>query len=62
MPSNDPIIKAKYGDIYMNSAGYPVFDQYAVARLEMSDLTGVTETDIANANKLHHGVTSGIPG
>ena len=62
MPSNDPIIKAKYGDIYMNSAGYPVFDQYAVARLEMPDLTGVTEKDIANANKLHHGVTSGIPG
>ena len=57
-------IKEKYGDIYMSSQGFPVFDDYAVARVEISDLTGLDNgaDDIAKANLAHHGNETSIPG
>lgn len=55
MDTDNVCIKAKYGDIYMNEAGYPIFDQYAIARVEFNDLTGVETSDIRKANMLHHG-------
>ena len=68
-PSNSDVakaayIKAKYGDIYMSRQGFPVFDDYAIARVELPDLTGLNSgsDDIAKANLAHHGTTTSIPG
>ena len=64
MPTDKALIKARYGDIYMSTAGYPIFDDYAIARVEISDLTGLNggADDIARANRLHHGTADNIPG
>lgn len=57
-------IKAKYGDIYMSTNGFPIFDEYAIGRVEIPDLTGLNggADDIAKANLLHHGTRDSIPG
>lgn len=57
-------IKEKYGEIYMSSQGFPVFDGYAIARVELPDLTGLNSgsDDIVKANLVHHGNTTSIPG
>ena len=61
-PTDNVYIKEKYGDIFYNSAGYPIFDKYAIARVEVTNLTGDSAKDIAKANMLHHGTTANIPG
>ena len=53
-PPNEYIAK-KYGDIRYNSAGFPIFDEYAAAKVKISDLTGDSISDINKANKIHHG-------
>ena len=55
-------ILARYGQINMSSKGFPIFDKYAVARVEISNLTGDEAADIARANMLHHGTQQSIPG
>lgn len=61
--NNANYIKQKYGDILYNSAGYPIFDKYSIARLEILDLTGLDDgLDIARANFIHHGANYNIPG
>ncbi|MBP3753375.1 MAG: HNH endonuclease [Lachnospiraceae bacterium] len=60
--SNPAYIKSKYGNIYMSSQGFPVFDDYAIARIELPDLVGDDGVDIARANLIHHGTQSSIPG
>lgn len=60
--SNPAYIKSKYGNIYMSSQGFPIFDDYAIARIEFSDLVGDDGIDIARANLVHHGTQSSIPG
>ena len=62
MTPKNLFVKEKYGDVYMNTAGYPILDDFAIARIEISDLTGIDGEDIERANKLHHGTTSNIPG
>ena len=59
---NAEFIKMKYGDIYMTDYGFAVFDKYAVARIEISDLTGIDNDDIAMANIIHHGIRDNIKG
>jgi len=63
-PSTNPYIQEKYGDIYYNSAGYPIFDQHAVARIELPDLNGLDggSFDIKRANQIHHGTQENVPG
>jgi len=63
-PTTNDYIKAKYGDIYYNSAGYPIFDEHAIARIELLDLTGLNGgmDDIKRANLLHHGTQDNVPG
>ena len=63
-PSSNQYIADKYGDIMYNSAGYPIFDQHAIARIELPNLNGMEggAIDIRNANLVHHGTTSNIPG
>ena len=39
-------IKARYGDIYMSRQGFPVFDDYAIARVELPDLTGLNSGSV----------------
>ncbi len=62
--SNSAYIKAKYGDIYMSKQGFAVLDDFAVARVELTGLTGLNggADDIARANLVHHGTQSSIPG
>lgn len=60
--SNPAYIKSKYGNIYMSTQGFPVFDDYAIARIELPDLVGDDGVDIARANLIHHGTQSSIPG
>ena len=60
--SNPAYIKSKYGNIYMSTQGFPIFDDYAIARLEFPDLTGDDAIDIARANLAHHGTQASIPG
>ncbi len=57
-------IKATYGDIYMSRQGFPVFDDYAIARVELPNLTGLNagNDDIVKANLAHHGTKVSIPG
>lgn len=62
METDSIYIKTKYGDIYMNEAGYPIFDQYAIARVEFNDLTGNEITDIRKANMFHHGTGDNLQG
>ena len=54
-------VKAKYGDIYMSKSGFPIFDDYAIARVKISNLTGFN-SDITKANQLHHGSNYSIKG
>ena len=63
-PTNNKYIKEKYGDILYNSAGYPIFDKYAIARVELPNLNGLEggAIDIRAANMMHHGTTANIPG
>ena len=56
------IIKAKYGDILMTESGSPIFDQFAIARIESNSLTGINAEDMNIANKLHHYNYVSIPG
>ena len=60
--SNPAYIKSKYGNIYMSNQGFPIFDDYAIARIEFPDLVGDDGIDIARANLAHHGTQSSIPG
>ena len=60
--SNANYIKAKYGDIYMSKSGFAIFDDYAIARVKVSDLTGIDTSDIQKANRLHHGTSESIKG
>lgn len=62
MPAPNEFIKARYGDIYMNKDGFPVFDKYAIARVQPNGLTGDDLEDIKLANKAHHGNQYNIPG
>lgn len=62
MPAPNEFIKARYGDIYMNKEGFPVFDKYAIARVQPSGLTGDDLEDIKLANIAHHGNQYNIPG
>lgn len=59
---NAAFIKSKYGDIYMSKQGFVILDDYAIARVEITDLTGDDAADIAKANLLHHGTQISIPG
>lgn len=52
---NAEYIKLTYGDVQMSSQGFVIFDDYAIARVELDDLTGNSGSDIAKANKAHHG-------
>lgn len=60
--SNPAYIKSKYGNIYMSTQGFPIFDEFAIARMEFPDLTGDEAIDIARANLAHHGTQASIPG
>lgn len=60
--TNADFIKAKYGDIYMSKSGFAIFDDYAIARVKVSDLTGIDTSDIQKANRLHHGTSESIKG
>lgn len=60
--SNPVYIMEKYGNIYMSNQGFPIFDEYSIARIELPDLVGDEGIDIARANRLHHGTASTIPG
>lgn len=60
--ANADFIKAKYGDIYMSKSGFAIFDDYAIARVKISDLTGIDTSDIQKANRLHHGTSESIKG
>ena len=60
--SNPAYIKCKYGNIYMSSQGFPVFDDYAIARIELPDLVGDDTVDIQRVNDIHHGTKSSTPG
>ena len=62
--SNAAFIKAKYGDVYMSKQGFVILDDFAVARVELTGLTGLNggTDDIARANLAHHGTQSSIPG
>lgn len=59
---NADYILAKYGEIKMSSYGFPIFDEFAIARVVLDNLTGDDAIDIANANLLHHGTKQSIPG
>lgn len=59
--SNPAYIKSKYGNIYMSKKGFPIFDEYAIARIELPDLEGLDD-DILRANVIHHGTQTSIPG
>ena len=59
---NADYILAKYGEIKMSSYGFAIFDEFAIARVVLEDLTGDEAIDIANANLLHHGTKQSIPG
>ena len=63
-PCSNDYIKEKYGDIYYNSAGYPIFDKFAIARIESSQLNGANggKIDIDLANRMHHGNQVQVPG
>jgi rubrerythrin len=55
------VLQEKYGEIMFNSAGFPIFDEFAIARL---DLTGIIDgglNDIPQANNIHHGANFRIP-
>ena len=52
---NAEYIKLTYGDVQMSSQGFVIFDDYTIARVELDDLTGNSGSDIAKANKAHHG-------
>lgn len=54
---NAEYIKLTYGEIQMSSQGFPVFDDYAIARVELDTLTGDSASDIAKANIEHHGTS-----
>ncbi|MBO5320552.1 MAG: HNH endonuclease [Ruminococcus sp.] len=60
--ANADFIKAKYGDIYMSKSGFAIFDDYAIARVKVSNLTGIDTSDIQKANRLHHGTSESIKG
>lgn len=60
--ANANYIKLKYGDIYMSQSGFAIFDDYAIARVKVSDLTGIDASDIQKANRLHHGTSESIKG
>lgn len=61
---NPAYVKAKYGDIYMSKQGFVIFDDYAVARVQLPGLTGLNggADDMARANLVHHGTTKSLPG
>lgn len=63
-PYADSYLYAKYGDIRYSSYGFVIFDQYAIASVKISDLTGLNggADDIARANLMHHGTKYGVPG
>jgi len=45
----------------MSTYGFPIFDDFAIARVEIEGLTG-TDNDIDLANLKHHGTKDAIPG
>ena len=51
---NASYIRKKYGEIYMNKSGFPVFDKYSIARVVVDNLTGKGK-DISLANKMFYG-------
>ena len=51
-------IRALYGDIRMNSKGFPIFDRWAIERVEISNLTGINSVDFALANEKVYGIKS----
>lgn len=59
---NADYILEKYGQIQMSKYGFAIFDEHAVARVVIEDLTGDEAADIARANKIHHGTQQSIPG
>ncbi len=61
---NADLVKAKYGEIYMSQAGFPIFDEHAIAVVQLDSLTGLNSgaDDIARANMKHHGTTITPPG
>lgn len=59
---NADYILEKYGQIQMSKYGFAIFDEHAVARVVIEDLTGDEAADIARANLIHHGTQQSIPG
>ena len=64
MPAGDnaDYILEKYGQIQMSKYGFAIFDEHAIARVVIDDLTGDEAADIARANLIHHGTQQSIPG
>ena len=60
--ANADYILQRYGEIQMSTYGFPIFDDYAIARVELNDLTGIEDIDIAAANLAHHGTQNSVPG
>ncbi len=58
---NADYVLDKYGQIQMSTYGFPIFDEFAIARVEIEGLTGA-ESDIDLANIAHHGTKDAIPG
>lgn len=59
---NADFIKMYYGDIFMSQSGFPIFDNYAIARVELDNLTGNDSIDFAMANKVFHSSSQRIDG
>lgn len=59
---NSEYIKKTYGDIFMSESGFPIFDEYAIARVELDDLTGIESQDIPRANRLRFGSAASLEG
>lgn len=59
---NADYILEKYGQIQMSKYGFAIFDEHAIARVVIDDLTGDEAADIARANLIHHGTQQSIPG
>ena len=59
---NADFILEKYGQIQMSKYGFAIFDEHAIARVVIEDLTGDEAADIAKANFIHHGTQQSIPG
>lgn len=53
--ANAELIKKQYGNVYMSSQGFAIFDDYAIARVELPNLIGDEKEDIARANEVYWG-------